>query len=241
MNADLDRLIQLQQLDTFIDSARRRITDHPGVIAGLDNRLANATSLLDAAKAAQAENQASRRLVEKDLAAIQTRLSKYKEQLMEVKTNKEYQAILKEIDAAQNEVRRFEDKILEHMLAADDLGAKVKAAEDVLAGDKKEVAADRIRLDAEVVALEKELESTTAKRAQLAAATSPTLLDTYDTIKARRGTAVVELKGGYCSACHVRLRPQVANELRRNDIIFQCESCQRIVYFVLPPTVEAAG
>jgi len=52
-------------------------------------------------------------------------------------------------------------------------------------------------------------------------------------VREKRGTAVVEIKSGYCSACHVRMRPQAANELRRNDIIFQCESCRRILYF--PP------
>ena len=59
------------------------------------------------------------------------------------------------------------------------------------------------------------------------------MLAVYESVREKRGTAVVEIKGGYCSACHVRMRPQAANELRRNDIIFQCESCKRILYF--PP------
>ena len=125
MNADLDRIIRLQQLDTFIESARRRVTDHPILIESLDSRLASAIGDLDGAKSALAENQASRRSVEKDLAAIQSRLSKYKGQLMEVKTNKEYQAMLKEIEAAQHEVAHLEDKVLEHMIAADELNARV--------------------------------------------------------------------------------------------------------------------
>ena len=56
------------------------------------------------------------------------------------------------------------------------------------------------------------------------------MLLTYETVRAKRGAAVAEVKGGYCSACHVRLRPQVANELLRQELLFQCESCQRFLY-----------
>jgi uncharacterized protein len=233
MLPDLERLIQLQQLDTFTENARRRVADHPSLAEALDARLASSTSALEAARAGLADNQVGRRAVEKDLAMIQARLSKFKDQLMEVKTNKEYQAMLKEIEAAQNEVRHLEDKILERMLEADDLAARAKEAEARLAADKQVIADERRQLEAETATLRRELEEATARRAAVAGQITPALVATYETVRARRGTAVVEVKGGYCTACHVRMRPQVANELRRNEIIFQCESCQRVLYFGL--------
>jgi uncharacterized protein len=236
MLPDLERLIRLQQLDLLAETARRRIADHPNLVQALDSRLASATEALEAARAGVAENQAARRTVEKDLAMIQSRLSKYKEQLMGVKTNKEYTAMLKEIEAAQVEVRHLEDRILERMLDADDLAARQKGAEAALAADKAAIAAERKQLEDDTARLQRELAEATDTRAQVVAEVSPSILAIYDTVRARRGTAVAELKGGYCSACHVRLRPQVANELRRNEIIFQCESCQRIVYFPAQPT-----
>jgi predicted nucleic acid-binding Zn-ribbon protein len=241
MDADLDRLIRLQQTDTFIENARRRIADDPVMIEGLDSRLAAATSGVEAAKARVAENQAGRRAVEKDLAMIQARLSKFKGQLMEVKTNKEYTAMLKEIEVAQREVGVLEEKILERMLEADELAAAQKAAESRLTADKGTIAAERKQIGEETTRLQAELEVALAKRTELAAATSPTLLGTYETVRGRRVTAVAEVRGGYCSACHVRLRPQAANELRRNEIIFQCESCQRILYFPPQPVADAQG
>jgi predicted nucleic acid-binding Zn-ribbon protein len=233
MDADLDRLIRLQQIDLARETARRRIADHPILIQNLDTRLASATEALEAARARVAENMAARRAVEKDLGMIQARLSKFKDQLMEVKTNKEYTAMLKEIEAAQSEVRRLEDRILERMLEHDDLAGTQKAAETRLAADKVVIAVERKQIEEETVRLERELEESTSARARVVTEISPNLLATYETVRERRGTAVVEVKGGYCSACHVRLRPQVANELRRNEIIFQCESCKRILYF--PP------
>lgn len=241
MHADLEHLIRLQQTDTFIEGARRRIADHPALVQALDARLASATESLEAAKARVAENQAARRAVEKDLAMIQARLSKFKDQLMEVKTNKEYTAMLKEIEVAQHEVRQLEDRILERMLEADDLSARQKEAEAKLAADKAAVAAERKQLEEETAGLHSGLEEAVARRAALAAEVSPSALSIYETVRAKRGTAVVELQNGYCSACHMRLRPQVANELRRNEIIFQCESCQRVVYFPAQPAGGAAN
>jgi uncharacterized protein len=244
MDADLDRLIRLQQIDLARETARRRIADHPILIQNLDTRLASATEALETAQARLAENMAARRTVEKDLGMIQARLSKFKDQLMEVKTNKEYTAMLKEIEAAQTEVRRLEDRILERMLEHDDLVATQKAAEARLAADKAVIAAERKQIEEETTRLERELEDSTAARARVVVEIAPRVLATYETVREKRGTAVAEVKGGYCSACHVRLRPQAANELRRNEIIFQCESCKRILYY--PPqsattTEDAAG
>jgi uncharacterized protein len=238
MHADLDRLIRLQQLDLFSENARRRIADHPNLVEGLDARLASATGALDAAKAKAAENQAGRRAVEKDLAMINGRLSKFKDQLMEVKTNKEYTAMLKEIEAAQTELRRLEDQLLERMLEADDLAARQKDAEARLLADKGAIAAERTQLEEETVRLQGELEEATSTRAHVVAEVSPAVLSAYDTVRSRRGLAVAEVKGGYCSACHVRLRPQAANELRKQETLFQCESCQRFLYYRSEMTPE---
>jgi uncharacterized protein len=230
MHADLDRLIRLQQIDLFSENARHRIADHPNVVQGLDARLASATAALEAARTKVADNQANRRAVEKDLAMINARLSKFKDQLMEVKTNKEYTAMLKEIEAAQTELRRLEDRLLERMLEADDLAAVLKNAEGRLTADKGGIAAERKQLEEEMLRLQRELDDAVSSRAQVVADLSPAALATYETVRSRRGTAVAEVRGGYCSACHVRLRPQVANELRKQETIFQCESCQRFLY-----------
>src|SRR5512144_2253707 len=113
MLPDLERLIDLQQLDDFVEQARRTIAEHPDRVKALDDRLNEARDHVAAARQRTADNQAARRALEKDLAAVQGRLSKYKDQLMEVKTNREYQAMQKEIEVAQAEVGHIEDRILE--------------------------------------------------------------------------------------------------------------------------------
>jgi predicted nucleic acid-binding Zn-ribbon protein len=241
MLAELERLIQLQQTDTSIESTRRRVLEHPYLVQGLDDRLTTANDGVATAKKNLADNQEHRRNTERDLAAVQSRLSKYKNQLMEVKSNREYQAMQKEMEVAQHDIQQLEDRELELMVAADDLVAKVKEAEKALAADKAVIADERKRLEQETQRLEAQLKEAEARRDSLRAQVPATLLATYDRLYGiRQGQPLAEARAELCTACHVRIRPQVFNELRRNDQIRQCDSCARIFYYVAPaPSADA--
>jgi predicted nucleic acid-binding Zn-ribbon protein len=240
MNADLERAIALQRLDSAALEAHRRLAEEPEREKSFAARLNAANAHLAAARQRLSQNQDARRAIEKDVALQQGRLSKFRDQLMEVKTNREYQAMQHEIEIAQNEVRALEEKILERMLEADDLAAAVKAAEAKLASEQKGVDADRRALKAENVELTAFLEHSAVERATLVAAMDQQILAIFDLVARRRnGIAVAEARDGICTICHVRLRPQVFNTIRRNDEIVQCDSCQRILYFA-PKTTAAA-
>jgi uncharacterized protein len=241
VNADLERLIALQRLDTAADDAERRIADAPERERALDARLETARSQAAAVKARLTESQNARRAIEKDVAIVQARLSRFRDQLMEVKTNREYQAMQKEIEVAQTEVRAMEERVLERMLEADELAAAVKRDEAELADVQKAVEADRRALAAEIARLKISLERLRAERTELAGAIPPPLIATFELVARRRnGIAVAEARDEVCTICHVRLRPQVFNNIRRNDSIIQCDSCQRILYFVPAPVAPAS-
>ena len=240
MNPDLDRVIRLQKLETAADEARRTIADHPQRAQALDDRLAAARDMVLTAKARLTDLQNKRRAEEKEVAAVQARLAKYKDQLLEVKTNREYQAMLHEIETAQNDIKAREDRILESMMEADELGAAAKKAEADLKAAEKEVGAERKALDQEMKALQAELDRTAGARDALAAEIDRAVLATFEQVaRGRKGIAVAEARDGMCMICHVRLRPQVFNEVRRNDAIIQCDSCRRILYFAGESSVAA--
>jgi len=233
MHADLQYLIQLQDLDTAADRARRRIADIPTVQEALDARLADRSSALAAVKARIEASQAERRETEKELAAIQTRLSRYKGQLLELKTNKEYQAMQKEMTVAEREVRAHEDKLIEHMERAESSSAELQAADAAFKADQADAISARKALETERNHLQRELETLLAGRAAIVANLSSQALMLFERIAhGRKGIAVAEARGGLCTLCHVRLRPQIFNEVRRNDGLHQCDSCTRILYYV---------
>jgi hypothetical protein len=239
MHADLTRLIELQRLDTAAHDAERRIAEEPERQKALDARLEAARERVAAAKAQPAENQNARRTIEKDVAMHQGRLSKFREQAMAVKTNQEYHAIQHEITFAQTAVKELEDKILERMMEADELTAAVKRAEADLAAEQKKVEAEKRALASDHTALHASLERVRGERQAIVSALDPKVLAVFDLVSKRRnGVAVAEARDGICTICHVRLRPQVFNTIRRNEAIIQCDSCQRILYFV--PAAPAA-
>jgi predicted nucleic acid-binding Zn-ribbon protein len=239
MHPSLERLIQLQALDNATDEKRRLIGEMPSRLSAMEERLAAGAAVVGDARQRLTDNQTARRTIEKELAVVQGRLVKFRDQLMEVKTNKEYQAMQKEIAVAEREVKSFEDRILELMLDADELATEVKAAEQSLAENQKLADAERAAMERERAVLEAEMAQATSERQRLASETPPEALALFEFIaRGRRGLAVVEARGGHCSVCHVRLRPQVFNEIRRNESLIQCESCQRILYFATTSSAQ---
>ena len=242
MNADIERLIALQRLDSTVLDAQRRLSDEPGRLQAFDARLEAARAASASAKERLGENQTARRAIEKDVAVQQGRLSKFRDQLMAVKTNIEYQAIQKEIEFAQKEVKALEDGILERMLEADELTAALKRAESELAAEQKAVDTGRRTLTSELSELKTTLDRLTKERTPLVASLNPKTFAIFDTVSKRRnGVAMAQARDGICTICHVRLRPQVYNTVLRNEEILQCDHCNRILYHIPAPPAAAGA
>ena len=237
MLPDLERLIQLQRLETTIADAKVAIAQHPQKLAALDTRLAEAKAAVESVKEQQKTNHDRRRELEKDVALYQGRLTKFKDQLMAVKTNREYQAMQHEIATAQGDLGSVEEKVLERMLEADDLTAAAKRAEATLAAQSREIELEKKALNQELTSTETALKESTEARATLVKALEPRLVALFEQVaKVRKGVAVCSAtRDGLCSVCHVRLRPSVFQQIRHNDSIVQCDSCQRVLYWIPPP------
>ena len=167
----------------------------------------------------------------------QGRLTKFKDQLSAVKTNREYTAMQHEIATAQSDLGAVEEKVLERMLEADELAATAKRAETALATQSKEIEAEKKALIQELVSTEASLKESTEARTALVKVLEPRLLALFEQVaRVRKGIAICSAtRDGLCSVCHVRLRPHVFQQIRQNDTIIQCDSCQRVMYWVPPP------
>ena len=241
MHPDLEHLIRLQQLDLATEEARRTIASAPERSAALDAQLDHARTALSQARERKAANEAERRTIEKDRSAVKGRRSKYQDQTMEVKTNREYHALQHEIQMADQEIARLDDRDLELMVQADEIAAAIKNGEAALKEAERNIAAQRATMDAEVKTATVTLDEIARERTALAAQTPADLLHLFQQIaRTRKGLAVAAVRDGLCTVCNVRLRPQVYGDVRRNDRIIQCESCQRILYFVPPPSPAPA-
>jgi uncharacterized protein len=228
----LAALIALQHLDSQADAARRRLADLPLAEQAIEARIAEDASAVDAAKTRLAENQQARRELEKEVAGVDSRLSRFNDHKAAVKTNQEYTALLHEIATAKAEKDGFEEKILVLMEEADQIASALRAAEGELAKARRDGDEERKKLAAEHRALDEEVQRLQgARKGETAAIDAPLLARYEQLLKQRKGVAVAAMNGETCSACFVRLRPHFAQMIRRNDEIIECESCQRILYF----------
>ena len=237
MSPDLEGLVQLQQLESSAAGARGTIAAHPQRLADADARLNETKQTLEAVRQRLKDNQDARRTLEKDVAVYQGRLTKFKDQLSSVKTNKEYTAIQHELATAQADLAGVEEKMLERMMEADAIAADVKQAEAALAIQQKLIDAEKQELNEELAQVEARLAKATAARDAVVATLDRRLLSLFDQVaRVRKGVALcTATRDGLCSVCHVRLRPQVFQVVRTNDQIVQCDSCQRILYYIPPP------
>jgi uncharacterized protein len=232
MNSDLKQLIRLQTIDLAVQGLRLRIEKFPGISKALDEKLRSAQAGLEAAKERVKNNQAGRKKYEGEISNTESKISKYRDQMMAVKTNDEYRALQHEIEHAQKGISKTEDELLNLMLEAESLQSEIKTAEVRLKEDQQKVNEERKLLEEEIKNDRSALESYLKERKQIETSiTSDDLLPRYERVrKARGGIAVAAARNEVCEICKVRIRPQVFQEIRKNDQIIACDACQRILY-----------
>jgi len=238
MLQDLERLIHLQRAEIDLRRAEAELGDVPRRKADLDADLARERARLETARDSLSQSQKARRQHEAELQDLEAKRSRYKAQLMEVKTNKEYTAMLHEIETVEREIRGREDHILAEMERAELLTAELQSEEAVFKEAEKRRQAEERGLDGRAEVLKREVLQLSAERDSVAATIPQDVLDLFRRVARLRGVAVAEARDGMCQLCHMKLRLQMYVELKRNDQITQCPACSRILYFEPPVRVE---
>ena len=239
MHPDLKGIVEVQQLDQQVAELTVQIDSLPKQIQSLQSQLDDFIHTHEERKKRLAANLKERKDLESDIKAIQEKITKHKDQLYQVKTNDQYRAMLKEIEGEEGEIRKIEDQILEKMIESEEIQKHVQEAAARLEGEKARVAAEIKRLEDERQKDIDERQGLETQRKELAASLSESVLALYERIRTYRASpAVAEVRDGLCTACNVRLRPQVYNEIRGSEAVLTCENCSRILYYVEPPTAE---
>jgi uncharacterized protein len=231
MNADLKRLIRLQTIDLDIQQLKTKIDLFPGISKGLDDKLRDANAQVASAQEKSKNNQATRKKLEGEVSGLETKISKYREQMLSVKTNEEYKALQKEIEHTQVAIRKVEDSILGLMLEAESSTQEIRQAEVRLKEDQQRVSQERRELEGEHQNDVTAMQSYITERKDLEGQISSDLLPRYERVRKFRGGIGISAARDYvCEVCQVRIRPQVFQEIRKNDKIIACDACQRILY-----------
>jgi predicted nucleic acid-binding Zn-ribbon protein len=239
MHSDVKAAIRLQEVDNQAAELIKEVAALPKHIALIENKLAGSIRQVEKDKAALIANGKERKRLEGEIQNQNQKVSKLRDQMLAAKNNDQYKAFQNEIEFCQMEVQKHEDRILELMSESESLDKNVKVAEAALAQEKKQVESEKAEARQKTAVDEKALAELTARRTELAKDMTPVVLKEYDRLrKARRGIAVAEVGEGRCAACHIGVRPQFMQELRRGDKVMFCESCGRILVYNPPQSVE---
>ena len=239
MVQDLQVVVRLQELDIRAGELQREIAALPKHIATIEKKLQGGEQKLKVDQAALLANQMARKKAEGDIQANEGKISKLKDQMLHAKTNEQYKAFQNEIGFCETEIRKSEDRILELMTASEPLERNVKSADVALKEEKKQVEAEKVSAREQTAKDQGWLDQLMAERKNLTQTVPPAVLALYERIrKGRGGIAVAEAVEGRCSKCHVGLRPQFLQELKRGEKIMICESCQRIMIINAPQSFE---
>jgi predicted nucleic acid-binding Zn-ribbon protein len=226
-----DHLIALQHIDSDIGATSALLDAIPARIEAIDLQIQATAEIVARAKEKLAANQKKRRDLEGEVKEIRTHTAKFKRQLNDVKTNKEYSALQKEIEDTEHKAGRIEEEILSEMIAADDIEREIKTANARQAEEKGRIEQERAIIFAEKKVLEARKAELLKEREAVLPEIPPDQLTLYLRITKRlNGVAMSPVTDDFCSICQMRVRPQVLNDLLGRNALLSCEACGRILY-----------
>jgi len=233
LEQELRTVYEAQQIDTQIADNERKMFSVPKIIEELDNEIEELKNKIEKEKEIAKELEKEKNKKEKDLDVEKEKIKKFESKLHDIKTNKEYQALLKEIETVKEANERTEEEVLILMDKIEELKKDYETSEIYLKSRNVEVEKEKNKLKSELDVIEKTIHDFKEARDKLLNFVSDNLRSTYNTlIEKRGGTAVVNLKNGVCLGCFMNIPPQLFIEATKNRQLILCPSCNRIFFFL---------
>ncbi len=228
----LKALVALQEIDIRIRDLEKDRRQIPARMNEIDQLLGSKHEELTAEKNQFEEAELARRMLESDLKAEKAKIKKWEGRLNEIRTNRDYQALSREIEAARKANLGIEDEILRKMQDIEDLKTSIAQKEEDMAEEEKRLSAERSELQEKLDSLNAHIVKEEKVRTKAVASVSGRWCRQYDTIRKRRdGVAVVPVLDEHCQGCNMGIPPQLYNVVLKGQEIETCPFCHRILYY----------
>lgn len=242
MKPELQKIFDLAQHDIKILSLQKELESLQQVRDELDQSLSRKKGELEAKSGAFKELEKKRMDAEGEVQLMTSRIKEFEGKLNQIKTNKEYQAALKEITEMRKGIKEKEDVVLQAMTEIEAVKKEVETLTEESQIQLQEITKQRQEADEKEQNLQSQIEALQAERSQLLPAVDTALLNHYERIKKSRPEAVAMVDQGVCQGCFRKIPPQLLNEIRKGATIHPCPACSRLLF--LPdqePSKEAAS
>ncbi|HOV89219.1 MAG TPA: C4-type zinc ribbon domain-containing protein [Syntrophorhabdaceae bacterium] len=232
MENELKTIYEVQLIETQIMESEKRRFSAPKRIEEMDKELGELKARAEKEKMVIDELEKERKKKEKELDVEKDKIKKIESKLYDVKTNKEYQALLKEIEMAKEANDKTEEDILILMDRIEDLKKEYESVVEQLKKREKEIKAERDRIENELQNIDNTLTELRKQKNDMLSIVNDDLKNIYfNLIEKREGLAVVNVKNGVCLGCYMSIPPQLFIEVTKNSRLITCPSCNRIFYF----------
>lgn len=231
MDERLHSLIELQKIDMTVRDLEAHYKQFPREIEKLDQALAESETVLSEYRKRLDEIERTRRAKERDVEANRERIKKSESQLYQLKTNRDYQTMLGQIEELKMANTLLDDEILELLDELEQLKETIQGKEDEFEDEKRRIGEERTKLQGELKKIGRALEARRQTRSELVKGVEGLLLKRYMRIARARHNAVVPVKQNACSGCYMMIRPAVISRVRSGRSIVTCDACSRILYY----------
>jgi predicted nucleic acid-binding Zn-ribbon protein len=220
----------LQEIDLKLDKVKEERGDLPEIVKELEDRLSNNKHKLESQKEKIKQLKVETSSLESELDTLKAKLKKYEDQLYQVKTNKEYDAISNETETVKAKISEYEDKIIRNAEMTESLEKSNELLVSELANLDKEYEENNTLLQEKINASSEEEHLLIHEREIVEKKLSQHQISSYRRIRdAKKGVAVASCNGGVCSGCFSFIPPQRVVEIKSMKQLHQCESCGRIL------------
>ena len=230
MRKNLKLLGELQEIDLKVDGLQGEKEGLLAEIAGLEQQVASVQSEIAAKNGELVALEEEKQRLEENLAAETDNIARSEGRLKEIKTQKEYQAVSKEISTAKKLKAELEEQILQKIGQIEEFKGDIAGREENLGALEKNVAGQKAEVQKKIEQLEAAIAADTTAREAAVKGLPASVMRRYSLLREqRRGVAVVEARDGYCLGCNMQLPPQLYNTLFRGDELITCPHCQRVL------------
>ena len=242
MNQTLQNILELQTALSGLREAEKRLHGIPDWMRELHDEHERRKAEIQTTEASAEEAARQRRTAESAVQDAQEKLKKYQQQINKVSTQREYGALLQEIDTVKGQITSQEEQAFSSLERHEQAQKDLEALRESFRETEERYAAEMTRWEAEKPGIARQVEDFKARIADLKKALPRPLVSQFERILDRYPTGAVaavrlidrpgqKQREWHCSACNYRVRPQVIVEIRNGSSLVQCESCKRILFF----------
>lgn len=227
---EMEMLLKLQSVDYDLGELDRSKDYLPEMINNLEHEITDTRTALEASEKELTEQNLLNNRLDLELTTLNQELAKFQQQMMVIKTNKEYDAITNEIANRKVRISEIEEEILKALTLIDDLKEKIKEYKGKLDEIEKGNEDELVHLREELGSIDDKIKIKEGDRKNITVRIDKKLLATYERVRKGRGNqVVVAIKKRACGACYKGVPPQIIQEIRKGEMIYTCDNCGRIL------------